>query len=111
MSASAFMSSGVARNTGEWSHVQVSLELTGFPYRWLADVAHRVVENRLHCAPSPSGRSARRWLESVTGGIPYVCDRNFVPCALAHAVSGFRRSEEHTSELQSLRHLVCRLLL
>src|SRR5262245_66668400 len=24
---------------------------------------------------------------------------------------GFRRSEEHTSELQSLRHLVCRLLL
>src|ERR1035438_10696776 len=25
--------------------------------------------------------------------------------------SGFTRSEEHTSELQSLRHLVCRLLL
>src|SRR5262245_64227679 len=25
--------------------------------------------------------------------------------------SRFRRSEEHTSELQSLRHLVCRLLL
>src|SRR5437899_9366042 len=25
--------------------------------------------------------------------------------------SGLRRSEEHTSELQSLRHLVCRLLL
>src|SRR5947199_8520742 len=24
---------------------------------------------------------------------------------------GWRRSEEHTSELQSLRHLVCRLLL
>src|SRR5258705_9300920 len=26
-------------------------------------------------------------------------------------VLGFLRSEEHTSELQSLRHLVCRLLL
>src|SRR5437899_4969235 len=26
-------------------------------------------------------------------------------------VEGLRRSEEHTSELQSLRHLVCRLLL
>src|SRR5438045_4331367 len=26
-------------------------------------------------------------------------------------VAGFERSEEHTSELQSLRHLVCRLLL
>src|ERR1035437_8569933 len=90
MSASAFMSSGVARNTGECSQVHVSLELTGFPDKWLADDAHRVVENRLHCAPSPSGRSTRRWLESVTGGIPYVCDRNFVPCALAQAVSGRR---------------------
>src|ERR1035438_2664848 len=27
------------------------------------------------------------------------------------AIPGFIRSEEHTSELQSLRHLVCRLLL
>src|SRR5262245_39125130 len=27
------------------------------------------------------------------------------------ALGEFRRSEEHTSELQSLRHLVCRLLL
>src|SRR5258705_8658402 len=26
-------------------------------------------------------------------------------------LGGFYRSEEHTSELQSLRHLVCRLLL
>src|SRR5215472_64203 len=29
----------------------------------------------------------------------------------AHAQRAQRRSEEHTSELQSLRHLVCRLLL
>src|SRR5437899_10054677 len=29
-------------------------------------------------------------------------------CAIRHACN---RSEEHTSELQSLRHLVCRLLL
>src|ERR1035441_209933 len=29
----------------------------------------------------------------------------------AYAVALKRRSEEHTSELQSLRHLVCRLLL
>src|SRR5262245_63094050 len=38
-------------------------------------------------------------------------------CALMHSVQGshasynVQRSEEHTSELQSLRHLVCRLLL
>src|SRR5258705_3155661 len=30
---------------------------------------------------------------------------------LVGSASGPRRSEEHTSELQSLRHLVCRLLL
>jgi len=29
----------------------------------------------------------------------------------AGSVIGVHRSEEHTSELQSLRHLVCRLLL
>src|SRR5262245_62454016 len=31
--------------------------------------------------------------------------------AVRHAVAAAERSEEHTSELQSLRHLVCRLLL
>src|SRR5262245_33263416 len=32
-------------------------------------------------------------------------------CVLALEKEGLTRSEEHTSELQSLRHLVCRLLL
>src|SRR5947199_6982397 len=46
---------------------------------------------------------------------------SLMPAATAAAASGLRavtttraptmRSEEHTSELQSLRHLVCRLLL
>src|SRR5262245_64680474 len=31
--------------------------------------------------------------------------------ARQHRPAGLQRSEEHTSELQSLRHLVCRLLL
>src|SRR5258705_3856838 len=35
---------------------------------------------------------------------------NFSPL-LIHFVGSPERSEEHTSELQSLRHLVCRLLL
>jgi hypothetical protein len=43
-SASAFMSSGVARNTGEWSQVKVSEEVTGRPSRWLAEAAQRVAE-------------------------------------------------------------------
>src|SRR5258705_5749454 len=33
------------------------------------------------------------------------------PAAMPTRSDGNRRSEEHTSELQSLRHLVCRLLL
>src|SRR5947199_2093075 len=32
-------------------------------------------------------------------------------CRRRRATCGSTRSEEHTSELQSLRHLVCRLLL
>src|SRR5262245_64357265 len=49
---------------------------------------------------SPAGA-----LRFVAGGIPVVASLNEDP--------GFAimRSEEHTSELQSLRHLVCRLLL
>src|SRR5262245_23711575 len=41
----------------------------------------------------------------------------FAPAGVEHRFEGFTddfatwRSEEHTSELQSLRHLVCRLLL
>src|SRR5262245_2157870 len=34
-----------------------------------------------------------------------------VGTAIGAPLEGDRRSEEHTSELQSLRHLVCRLLL
>src|SRR2546425_7651739 len=44
------------------------------------------------------------WLRSETAMSP-----NFVP-ELKRAFQ-FRRSEEHTSELQSLAYLVCRLLL
>src|SRR5262245_1343074 len=36
---------------------------------------------------------------------------NCIDCHVPESVGGWERSEEHTSELQSLRHLVCRLLL
>src|SRR5205809_2799936 len=39
---------------------------------------------------------------------PICCNSN-VPCASGRC--GLQRSEEHTSELQSRLHLVCRLLL
>src|SRR5437899_5858935 len=49
-------------------------------------------------------RSSRPGAGEVAGPVPHVpicCHSEFRP----------GRSEEHTSELQSLRHLVCRLLL
>src|SRR3989442_13970633 len=53
--------------------------------------------------PSTRGRTARRLL-----------DREFCWCRSAQArpaTFSIKRSEEHTSELQSRPHLVCRLLL
>src|SRR5258705_9158450 len=41
----------------------------------------------------------------LTEKMPFAAGSNAV------AVIAYKRSEEHTSELQSLRHLVCRLLL
>src|ERR1039458_9269977 len=41
---------------------------------------------------------------------PRICRSEFEPCSVKdHIRNRFGRSEEHTSELQSLRHLVCRL--
>src|SRR5205814_9131360 len=36
--------------------------------------------------------------------------RSAIDCLIAQLCLRYGRSEEHTSELQSLRHLVCRLL-
>src|SRR5690625_6986521 len=36
---------------------------------------------------------------------------SFAPCSLLSLTMSMERSEEHTSELQSRGHLVCRLLL
>src|ERR1039458_10378249 len=39
------------------------------------------------------------------------CERAWSQCSTVWSFARTCRSEEHTSELQSLRHLVCRLLL
>src|SRR5437899_9868904 len=64
----------------------------------------------------PHGSEGRRPAKHEPGR-----DDAVVPLVVEHAAHGLphrvdlvralRRSEEHTSELQSLRHLVCRLLL
>src|SRR5437899_7990543 len=54
------------------------------------------------------------YLESEEQKLRYFCDQLGIEKKIlpAKRYSGaIKRSEEHTSELQSLRHLVCRLLL
>src|SRR3712207_7923084 len=87
---------------------------TLFPYttlfrsRLVADL-RRVVHHLYHlgvAGPTGAGLLVRR----VGGAAPGVADRRRV-----HAgdppEDALRRSEEHTSELQSRQYLVCRLLL
>src|SRR5205814_7200892 len=52
----------------------------------------------------PGSMGARSYIVRGTGSA-----ESFQSCA--HGAGRRMRSEEHTSELQSLRHLVCRLLL
>src|SRR5258705_8286876 len=67
---------------------------TLFPYTTLfrSSTSHPPTRTASRCC----ARCSARWCASATR----------VPCSCST-----RRSEEHTSELQSLRHLVCRLLL
>src|SRR5690554_7397033 len=56
-------------------------------------------------------------ISDLKQGESYFQPKNFMTAffwgigLVAHALSVFGRSEEHTSELQSRPHLVCRLLL
>src|SRR5215203_5708169 len=66
--------------------------------------------------PRTAGRGGRRWLRRRVGGRlrRRDCRRSHARSAshgAARAAPSHRRSEEHTSELQSRQYLVCRLLL
>src|SRR5947199_3275709 len=57
------------------------------------------------CAPGGAGPGSARARAHAAAALPERAPRR------GTARPGSCRSEEHTSELQSLRHLVCRLLL
>src|SRR5262245_64575322 len=78
----------------------VPQDLHSFPTRRSSDLTHFPVDSRNENLPEKRIHQnyARR-----PGGMPRRAFCSFGECAF--------RSEEHTSELQSLRHLVCRLLL
>src|SRR2546422_3480048 len=50
-------------------------------------------------------------LKSRTGGVQTIHEHAFPRCLQPKLLLILKRSEEHTSELQSRLHLVCRLLL
>src|SRR5205814_7506747 len=62
---------------------------------------HRASADR--CGQAGAASTSRRPLRNR--------ERNAAAKSFDRNCAGARRSEEHTSELQSLRHLVCRLLL
>ncbi len=71
MSASVFISSGMARKTGECSQVKVSPEVTSWPKTWLAEVAQRSVEKAAPLRAFALGELTRVfWLEKLTAGSP-----------------------------------------
>src|SRR5258708_17878138 len=72
-------------------------------YGHLVDIGRKIVEEQV---PRPFGERARRWALKEGLNSPL-----FAPAHASRGDRGWRRSEEHTSELQSPDHLVCRLLL
>src|SRR3712207_7361404 len=76
---------------------------TLFPYATLfrSTLPHYSGLNREYSAPP----------RSVLSGHALHADRASAENHTTHHYSGFLRSEEHTSELQSRQYLVCRLLL
>src|SRR5438045_9441899 len=74
--------------------------LHSFPTRRSSDLVHRVVPGRGDHDDTAEPELLDRLVERVPA-----------EARLGRRVQREVRSEEHTSELQSLRHLVCRLLL
>src|SRR3712207_8859019 len=80
---------------------------TLFPYTTLfRSLSYSAVVEPPICSVAPVRRTAMKKLGEAFIGIDAAEARN----AVAIAEEG-RRSEEHTSELQSRQYLVCRLLL
>src|SRR5205823_10030256 len=83
--------------------------LPSFPTRRSSDLPCAVMRPPLSNAPRRSSKS--RALASIASGGGSNHRRSRESCVPQLASTGLARSEEHTSELQSLAYLVCRLLL
>src|SRR2546427_8650459 len=78
---------------------------TLFPYTTLFRSSHGAVAHRVRARCARRGHAAQRRIRSGIDGE----EKTRMPDVLVQLLP--RRSEEHTSELQSQSNLVCRLLL
>src|ERR1035441_11034585 len=109
--AAAFLGRAVPE---PWTSIQIST-----PFDWPYSASSRSPPEMLAMVVSSGTFCGRPLGRTLTARAPVSCARstNALPlstCFFRSAASGdsnSHRSEEHTSELQSLRHLVCRLLL
>src|SRR5712675_1135137 len=69
------------------------------------------VTSRIEVIANPTACSARKADSRPEPGPFTSISRVRMPCSMAFLPASSARSEEHTSELQSRLHLVCRLLL
>src|SRR5207253_11325719 len=101
-----------------WYYLQYAphhLDLPPFPTRRSSDLWRRP-SRAVACTPTPAstpcGRSSRTPRASRPSSSPTPCARRIRACrSRSTTPRRSSRSEEHTSELQSRGHLVCRLLL
>src|ERR1039458_10761721 len=78
-------------NTSVWEHAR-------FWLHWISMMATSLAGSSDVTGVASSSRCSKIWMLTIRQPAPF-------------GSSSTIRSEEHTSELQSLRHLVCRLLL
>src|SRR2546427_7758162 len=85
---------------------------TLFPYTTLFRSYISTKRSRASRLAEPTqGASGPPCLFGKTAGIAALVPHGFGVCCIEVLAFGWRRSEEHTSELQSQSNLVCRLLL
>src|SRR5262245_62926115 len=95
-----------------WRHVGPS-DLHSFPTRRSSDLFDGALDQRREILPAPRERQCLDEEAKPVADEHGFGERTRVSLWRTREMRGLlgRRSEEHTSELQSLRHLVCRLLL
>src|SRR5262245_64957284 len=90
------------RSNGEWPTFEKMLSRVGTSHPWLRKTIFLVIGKAVSPTSASMARHVSKWLPVLKRS--GLTSNHYLNRSLP-------RSEEHTSELQSLRHLVCRLLL